>query len=198
KRDGVVPDRGVLRPASGFEQGSEPCFFGRGVHTGEHQRRCVEQRPIAADVVEQLLQDVEAALVAETVRRAPRASNVGEQHAVLARERQLGLRVAAVDTEHGSHACSLAKRGRWGAPASSKRSASSLIVSHWPTSGCASSAERTSPGSPESAARTASRSYALTCCTSPSSSGASGRCGNAVKRPSRNCAGISTTSSFAR
>ena len=48
----------------------------------------------------------------------------------------------------------------------------------WPISGCASSALRAVAGSRVTAASAVRRSYAATCWTRPSSSGASGRCGS--------------------
>ena len=48
----------------------------------------------------------------------------------------------------------------------------------WPISGCVEQRLARDAGSPLTAACAASRSYAVTCCISPSSSGATGACGS--------------------
>ena len=89
----------------------------------------------------QLLEQLERAVEPEVVRRAAAAADEREHRAVVAHQREVGLRVAAVDGEHEPPA------HRTGSPASS-RSTSSPAISSWPISGWASSALRTSSGLP--------------------------------------------------
>ena len=79
-----------------------------------------------------------------------RPAHEREQRAVVAQQREIGLRVAAVDGEdERAHRQRLARRSR---------SSSSPAISSWPISGCASSALRAVDAVAVTAARAASRS----------------------------------------
>ena len=151
----VVADAQALGPAA-VDRGVQPLLLDRQVEPGQQQ---VADRgaPVAGEpragarVRVQLLEHRDRAVEPDVVGRADAAAHEREHLAVLAQQRQVGLRVAAVDGEHEPPA------HRTGSPASS-RSTSSPAISSWPISGWASSALRTSSGLPDSAARTASRS----------------------------------------
>src|SRR5437764_14076378 len=140
----------------------------------------VRQAGIADRRRKQLFEHTDTPVDAEVVRRALRASDERECLAVRPHERQIGLEVAAVDgQDDGHHASAFPWNcGRYSAPFVSRRSTSSSACGTCPISGWASRAFCTSIRSPVIAAAAASRSYAATCCTRPSSSGASGGCGN--------------------
>ena len=173
----VVANRDARGPAACEHRLAERLLLDREVDAGHQQlggrdrqlelaRRLGEQRPEHRD----------PALEPEVVRRAARAAHEREQAAFGADEREVRLRVAAVDgQDHGLRLTEAQVR-----PAARRRTSSSSASSYWPISGWVSSALRATTRSPVSAASTARRSYAATCWTSPSSSGASGAWGSAT------------------
>src|SRR5262249_26249181 len=112
----------------------------------------------------ELPQHLEAPVEPDVMGRAEWAAHKGEHGAVGAHECQIGLGVATVDRDHdvGHETVS-----------ASMLSASASTIAVCPMSGCASSALRAVVRSRITAASAASRSYAATCWTRPSSSGAS-------------------------
>ena len=158
-RERVVVDDRPRRPAPRSDRGVEVLDLRRKVEPGDQQLAELGHGPVVGrqaglgrSALEQLGEHVQRALEPEVVRRAQRPSFECEERAVGGDEREVGLRRAAVHGEERGAAhtrASLAAR---------RSSISSLAMSHWPISGCASSALRASAGSPERAARTASRS----------------------------------------
>ncbi len=137
----------------------EVVHFGREVEASHQQLGELRDRPVVrgdarirAGSVEEAAEHVQRPFDSDVVRGAQRASFQREQAAVRRDEREVRLRRAAVDREQGGSAHTCASLAARSSPASS------FAVSHCPISGCASSALRTSAGSPESAASTASRS----------------------------------------
>ena len=145
-RECVVPDVHVVSPAALHERRTEGVLLRGEVDPGEEDLRRGERRravpPRRAErLVEQLLEQHDRLLEAEVVRRGLRAADVREQGAVLADERDVGLRVAAVDREEDP----VAHRDTPDTCAGSSRrrdSISSPVSASWPISGCASSAFR--------------------------------------------------------
>src|SRR5439155_27238763 len=161
-RERVVPDAHAPRPAAARHGRVDALLLVREVHAAEQHLRHGRPAPVEAGAVDELLQHGRTAVEAEVVRRAERAARVRDQRPVRLDEREVGLRVAAVDGEdHASTSAAI-------------RSSSCSAIAYWTTSGCASSAFFTSSSSRLSAAVAARRSYAAVCWTSPSSSGASG------------------------
>ena len=165
----VVADDRPRHPAARREGGGDLLLLARVVDAGEQEdarlgeRGCLRDARLPRGVVDQPGEHGQRALDADVVLRALRAPHEREQRAVDAQQREVGLRVPAVDGEHERTAHRLAppcaaKRGRCASSAASSRSISSSVGPHWPTSGCASSALRASARSPLSAAATASRS----------------------------------------
>ncbi len=148
---------------STVECSAQPLFAARStasvdlagkVDAREQQLRHRHRRldaSLLGGAAEQLVEHVEGALDAEMVRRAAGAAHEREQLAVLAHEREVGLRVAAVDGEDDPPAHATAS-------ASSSRSSSPSTRSTWPISGCASRALRATERSRVVAASAASRS----------------------------------------
>src|SRR5581483_8761824 len=151
---GVVRDLDALGPPALLRAGLQRLHLGREVDAGEQQLGVVD-RPVGAGLDHERLDAVERAVEPVLVRRAARAADEREHVAVAVEEREVGLRIAAVDRE---------------------QQAAHLTVS---------------------AASTVSRSYAATCWTSPSSSGARVACSSGCTPAAPTRAGTSTTSSAA-
>ena len=125
--------------------------LGGEVDAGEEQLADLGDRAVAVchpglveGPSEQAVDDGEGAVEADVVGGAERPADERDDLAVGAHEREVGLRVAAVerkDERGGGHARSSAKnRGRCSRSASSSFSVSSSTGGTWPTSGCASKA----------------------------------------------------------
>ena len=116
-------------------------------------------------------------------------------------EREIGLRVAAVDGEDDRrrHASASLPGPRQALRLRREQALDQLLVQRMLSDQrmCEQRLAR-DRRSPVAAAWAASRSYAATCWVRPSSSGASGSCGSGTIRPSSTRAGTSTTSSSAR
>ena len=104
-REGVVAHDGACRPAPGRERSGDLLLLARVVHAREQERAHrggrVRHRDARtpAGIPEQPVEHPQAPVAAEVVRRALGAANEGEQLAVGAEEREVRLRVAAVDRE---------------------------------------------------------------------------------------------------
>ena len=136
--EGVVADAESCRPAALPGRGTERLLLRREVDAreqelgdlGEGGRVPVEAR-VRGGLVEEVVDHRDAAVEAEVVRRAERPARDGEQGAVSAHERDVGLGVAAVDREHDGHRT---------VSSTARRSSSSSVSSYCPISGWARSA----------------------------------------------------------
>src|SRR6266545_1486407 len=206
-REGVVPDVDARRPGALGHGLTQRLLFRRKVDACHQERGhlrhaavpCRKAR-VPKRALEQAVENGEATFDAEMMRGAERPAHEREDGAVRLDEREIRLRVAAVDGEDGDahRVVSAWNWGRCSAPASRSLSTSSSESAYWPIKGCVSSALRATAGSPLTAALAASRSYAVTCCIRPSSSGATGGCGSGVAPSPSTRHGTSTTSSSAR
>ena len=201
-REGVVADRRCARPSPRSATAACEPRSSSGRSTPGEQHRATSatgpprgRGPRGQRAREQALEDVEAALHADVVRRAERAAHEREQLAVAAHQGQIGLRVAAVDREHDRRAhrttASAAEQPVAAAPRRSRAGrsadASAAPSARW-------HADRRSPPPGRS-----SRSYAATCWTRPEqlrARAAPAAAARARRAPMR--AGTSTTSSAAR
>src|SRR5262245_14326023 len=195
----VVLDHGAPRPAPFGRRRSELLLVGPEVHARHEERGhlgegrvVLRETGLAQRVLEEFVEHVEASVHSQVLRSTARPATKHQRAPVGRDEREVGLRVAAVDREDDAvaHATtSLVARSR----SSSSPASSSCAIS-----GCASSALRATSGSRVSAARAARRSYAATCWTRPRSSGASGDWGRRAGPAAVILAGASTTSSSDR
>src|SRR5581483_8275622 len=134
--EGVVLDERPRGPAAGVDQLLQMLLLRREVDAGEqdrgdlgHRQLGVRQARVRDRALEELLEQGEAAVHADVVRRAERAADERKEFAVAAEQRDVCLRVAAVDRKDDplrhDAALAAANRGRCSTPASSSRSASS-------------------------------------------------------------------------
>ena len=145
-----LPTETLLRQAARRGRLLHLLDLGGEVDAREQQLADVGDRAVAVRdpgvgerLVEQVVDHLQRAVEAEVVRRAEPAADEREHLAVGAHEREVGLRVAAVDREDErcAHARSWAKNcGRCSRSAASSCSVSSSTGGTCPTSGCASSA----------------------------------------------------------
>ena len=145
----VVPHPGASRPAAPDGQLLECALLVGEVDARQEQQR-LRRLLSGRELRDQAADDVECGLGAEMVGGAPTAAHSSEHGAVVAHERNVGLRVSAVDRECEPH------RGTPASRSAASRSASTWAT--WPMSGCASSALRAVTGSRVIAASAASRS----------------------------------------
>src|SRR5262249_16496648 len=146
----------ALGPVASLDCGAKLMLLGREVHSREQELGDVGDRTLAAvepglpaGLIEQVGEDGEAGVESEKLRRAERAAHDREQRPVVAREREIGLGVAAVDREHDAH-----RTASWAA----SRSSSSSDSSYWPISGWVRSALFAVAGSRVTAASAVRRS----------------------------------------
>ena len=143
-----------------LERGAELVLLGREVdprkeHLCDGRRRAVA--PARERLVQQPLEKGDRLGEPEVVRRRERPARVGEQRPVLADQRKVGLRVAAVDGDDDRLAHPATPASESGSSASSA-SSSDPASSSWPISGCARSALRAVTGHACAPPRPSSRS----------------------------------------
>src|SRR4051812_25521920 len=204
----VVADVDPLRPAALLDRLAHDVFLHGEIDSG-HQERCdlcnasgvIAEPRLAYRLRQQVLENRNSSVDAEMVRRAKWAAGERQHGPVRLHEGEGGLLVAAVHSEDSRAAnarVSAWNCGRCSEPASSRRSTRSSDSGCWPISGCVSKALRAMAGSPVTAASAARRSYAVTCCIRPSSSGATAACGSGVAPCAPTVDSTSMTSSSAR
>src|SRR5205814_2403308 len=146
--EGVVADGDALGEAPRGRGGLHRLLLGREVDTGEVELSdlrdgavAVWQAGLGDRLCEEVAENCEAAVDAEVVRRALWPADEREDLAVGADERQVGLRVAAVDREDERLGHAVTSRdsncGRCSRPAARRLSVSSSTCGTWPMSGCA-------------------------------------------------------------
>ncbi len=166
-RERVVSDVDARRPATLGHGLTQRLLLRREVDARHQQRghlrhAAVRRRKarVPKRALEQAVENGEATFDAEMMRGAERSAHEGEDGAVRLHEREVRLRVAAVDGEDGGahNRLSAWNCGRCSAPASRSLWTSSSESAYWPINGCVSSALRATAGSPLTAALAASRS----------------------------------------